>query len=275
MPKTSKKIKLMLDSGAYTAWTKGEAINLKDYIAYIKENAELIDTFFNLDVIPGKIGEPRSPADLELGAKLSYQNLQKMKKAGLHPIPVFHQQEDFKWLHRMIADKEPYIALSTFKELSVQENQDWLDECFTILTDEDGNPNMKIHGLGIASFDLLKRYSWFTCDATSWALTAAFGAIFVPVYRAGQPDYTQTPVKLTVSMEQRKSGGLPPDHYMRYGPLMKARVNDFLENHVKTSIADVADNYVERARAIVYFFLRFQESLGKVKFNHRVRRLTS
>lgn len=268
------RVRLMLDSGAYTAWTKGEAIDLKEYIAYIKKNSEYIDTYFNLDVIPGRQGQKRTPKIIEEGAAASYKNLQLMKKAGLTPIPVFHQQEDPKWLRKMIDGGEPYIALSTFKELSIKDNVNWLDECFSLLTDKEGKPLRKVHGLGVASFELLKQYPWYTCDATSWALTAAYGAVFVPQYRGGKPDFSLEPIKLTVSTVDRKNG-VPADHYLRYGPIMRERVEDFLENYVKVSTEDVAEDYVPRAQAIVYFMLRFQEAIGDVRFKRRVRRFAA
>lgn len=272
-------VKLMLDSGAFSAYQKGATIDLAAYMAYIKANQRYIDTYFNLDVIPGVRGKRRTPATIEDGARQSRENLLAMKKAGLTPIPVFHQEENFKWLEYMIQDREPYIALSTFKELTIPENRNWLDQCFGLLTDRDGWPmeikrgqRLKIHGLGVASFDLLKRYPWATCDATSWALTAAYGAIYVPVYRDGKPNYAEAPIKLTVSEVDRQNG-MPKDHYLRYGPAMKQRVEDFLENQVGVKVADAAKDYETRARAIVFFYLKFQDAIGEQPFRYRSRAL--
>ena len=63
--------------------------------------------------------------------------------------------------------------------------------------------------------------------------------------------------------------GIPKDHILKMGPLMKKMVQDFLEDHVGTTIEEVSENYVERARAVVYYMLRFQENLGEVRFKHR------
>jgi hypothetical protein len=169
-------------------------------------------------------------------------------------------------------DTNPYIALSTWKELSVKENRDWLDKCFTKLVNKDGFTNpLWVHGLGIASFELLKRYPWYTCDATSWALTAAYGSIYVPAYRNGKFDYSEDPAKLTVSEAERKSGSLPNDHYLRMGPMCKERVEKFLTDEVGVSVKDAAHDYEVRARAIVFFFLKFQEAIGDRPFRHNRR----
>ena len=70
-----------------------------------------------------------------------------MKSKGLKPIPVFHQMEDFKWLYRMLDDGEPYLGISPTKGSDRHEYRRWLDKVFTILTDKDGWPIVKTHGL--------------------------------------------------------------------------------------------------------------------------------
>ena len=35
-----------------------------------------------------------------------------MKEAGLNPLPVFHQDEEFRWLKKCLEDGEDYICLS-------------------------------------------------------------------------------------------------------------------------------------------------------------------
>lgn len=265
------KVDLWLDSGAFSAWKRGVEIDLKEYIAYIKANAHLLHSYVNLDVIPGKPNQRRTQAQVDAAAKRSYANQQTMKRAGLTPIPVFHQGEDFSWLKRYMDDGEPYIGISPSGDLPVAQTRPWLDLAFTHVTDAKGNPLVKTHGFGVASFDLLKRYPWYTCDATSWALAAAYGSIYVPIYRNGKPDYALSPVKLTVSEAERKGGALPSDHYLRYGPAMKARVIDFLENEVGVDVKDAAKDYEVRARAIVFFMKKFEAAIPERPFAYRVR----
>lgn len=42
---------IMLDSGAYSAFTQGRSVNLFDYMKYIEENADYISRYISLDVI--------------------------------------------------------------------------------------------------------------------------------------------------------------------------------------------------------------------------------
>lgn len=269
--KQNPKIKLMLDSGAFSAWKRGVPINIDDYIAYIKKNRQWLHTYVNLDVIPGVPGRPPTQTEVEVAAKASYKNLVHMRKAGLGPMPVFHYGERLSWLHKLLDDGEEYIGLGGLVGQSTTDQISFLDKVFTVLTDSEGNPIVKTHGFGMASFPLLKRYPWHTCDATSWVMTAAMGSIYVPVSRAGQFDYTQAPKKLTVSEVDRQKG-IPPDHYLRFGPMMKRRVEEYL-SEVGVSISEVTTSYEARARAIVFFMLKFQTAIGEQPFKHRVRGL--
>lgn len=260
--------RIMLDSGAYSAWKQGVEIDIEKYIDYIKDNAERLDTYVNLDVIPGKPNVPRTLDEVEASAKASYKNLQIMKRAGLNPIPVFHMGERLYWLDRLIKDGHDYIGISPAADEHAAAIIVWLDEVFSTITDDQGRATIKTHGFGVASFDIMKRYPWHTCDATSWALTAGYGSIYVPIYRNGEPDYSMPPVKLTISEADRKNG-VPPDHYSRFGPLMRDRVKHFLEKEVGITIKQAETDYDHRARAVVFFYQRFQQAIGDVRFKHK------
>lgn len=265
------KIQLMLDSGAFSAWKRGTEIDIYEYIEYIHKHKHLLYSYVTLDQIPGKPNIRKTQDEINASAAVSYKNQQYMKSKGLDPIPVFHMGEDWRWLERYMADGEPYIGISPAADLPQPQIRDWLDRAFTFVCDEDGIPKVKTHGFGVASFALLKRYPWFTADATSWALTAAYGSIYVPNYKGKVPDYSAPPVKITVSEAERKSSDLPSDHILRYGPLMKERVNHFLTHEVGVKVEDAAKEYEVRARAIVYFMLKFQDAIGEQPFRHFVR----
>lgn len=263
----------MLDSGAYSAWAKGESIDIDSYITYIKKHEHLLYSYVNLDQIPGIPDRPRNMQDVEASAKASYANFKKMKKAGLNPIPVFHRGERWYWLEKMLDEGEGYVGVSPSSYIvGVSTAQEWLDKVFTRLTDKDGKALVKVHGFAVASFDLLKRYPWFTCDATSWALTAAYGGLYMPLFKKGQPDYSEVPIKLSVSVVERGSGTTANDHYTRFGPMMRKQLEQFL-SEVGVTLEAASKDYEVRARAIVYFMLKFQEAVGDPPFRHRTMTL--
>src|SRR5229473_997813 len=136
-------VDLFLDSGAYAAWRRNETLDIYRYIDYIKRNKEYIDYYVNMDVIPGTYGYTPSKQEVDESAKKSYENLQIMKKEGLHPIPVFHQGEDFNWLKRLLSDGEDYVGVSPAEDMMGWRGISphlWMDSVFTLLTDTEGSP---------------------------------------------------------------------------------------------------------------------------------------
>jgi len=58
----STDLETMLDSGAYSAWSKGKRISLEDYVEFIlTRGTDTWTTIVNLDVIPGKKGKKDDP----------------------------------------------------------------------------------------------------------------------------------------------------------------------------------------------------------------------
>ena len=175
------QVNLLCDSGAFTAWSKGDEVNLDEYIAFIKKNEDLITNSVNLDVIPGKTGENPTKEQSEQAAAKGWENLLYMKSKGLDPIHVFHQGDDFKWLDLMLENCE-YIGVSPCNDFHDNVKQDWLDETFRFIL-ESKHPDIKTHAFGVTSERLLKRYPWYSADSSSYSLTAAFGAILTPFGR--------------------------------------------------------------------------------------------
>jgi len=128
------KVRIMLDSGAFSAWKTGKQIDIDAYIAYIKYNLDHIHNYVSLDCIPGKCGIIKTQRQVDVAAKQSYQNHQYMKHRGLSPIPVFHRGESFEWLDRYVRDGECYIGLGLvgmISDASISVVRAWLDHVFS------------------------------------------------------------------------------------------------------------------------------------------------
>ncbi len=191
---------IMLDSGAFSAWTKKTSINIDDYIDFYKANKRLINFVVNLDVIPGSPGLKGMSKDIiEDSAKKGYENAQKLLYAGVPPhkiIPVFHQEEDFSWLDKMCLEFE-YVGISPANDRSTKSKKVWLDATFDYL--KDHKYNVKTHGFGITSTPVISRYPWTSVDSASWMFFSRYGAILVPKYTHGCYDYTKSPNVIFVS----------------------------------------------------------------------------
>lgn len=175
------RVRVLLDSGAFSSWKKGEPIELDKYIEFIKEYQDLIANYVCLDTIPGKLGRmDRSQDAIEESAEASYRNQQKMRDAGLAPIPVFHQGERWHWLERYVADGEPYVGISPYLRSTQANLMAWLDECFTRVTDSAGRAIVKTHGFGVTAHEAVWRYPWQSVDSTTWAIAPCYGMLVMP-----------------------------------------------------------------------------------------------
>ena len=86
-------MKAMLDSGAYSAWTQEQAIDVHDYVAFVKATQHLWDTVINLDVIAGR---DATREEFEHYAQRCYDNLRIMKAAGSVPNPCVSPRRGFR-----------------------------------------------------------------------------------------------------------------------------------------------------------------------------------
>ncbi|KKM77523.1 hypothetical protein LCGC14_1369130 [marine sediment metagenome] len=180
-----KKISLFLDSGAFSAWRKKEEININEYISFIKKNIDYIDTYANLD----DITDPEQ----------TIKNQKIMEKEGLSPLPCYHYGEDIKYFEYYL-ERYDYIALGGMVPISTKDLQKWLDPIFSkYVCDQDGIPEVKIHGFGMTSLKLMLRYPWWSVDSTSWVLTGRFGNVLVPRKSKGKYLYSEESWKVSVS----------------------------------------------------------------------------
>lgn len=187
LPKDStQKIKMFLDSGAYSAKTQGVPIDLETYVKYIKEVAPYLEIYASLDVI----GD----------AEATLENQKKMEDLGVTPMPCFHRGEPFSYLEQYV-DKYEYLALGGMVTSTNRASMPgWLDTVFDkYVCDKDGLPRVKIHGFGMTTFRLMKRYPWYSVDSTSWLSGSKRGTVYVPHYRNGIWDYSRTARDLVIS----------------------------------------------------------------------------
>lgn len=177
--------KLFIDSGAFSAWTKGKIIDVDEYIQWINERAEYIDLYGQIDVIPGDRIKGHTQEQVREAAEKTWENYlymrPKMKKPeGL--LYTFHVGEPYEFLIRALewTDENgnyiPYIAFGGMVGKSMPIKKSFLDNCFRIIKNSN-NPDVKVHAFGMTSFSLLKQYPITSADSTSWIMTGANGSI--------------------------------------------------------------------------------------------------
>lgn len=145
LKKAGKKI--FVDSGAFSAHSKGAKINIDRYCRYLENvNADLQA---NLDSIGN--------------AEESYQNLRYIEKSGIKVMPVFHKGEDINYLLNYI-EQYDYIALGGMVKSA--DLSEWIDKVWQEIYKR--NQNLKVHGFGLTTLRYIIKYPWCSIDSSSW-----------------------------------------------------------------------------------------------------------
>ncbi|MCF8014060.1 hypothetical protein K9K83_06855 [Candidatus Woesearchaeota archaeon] len=146
-------VNIMLDSGGFTARTKNEAIDIQEYIQFVKRNKQYVNHYFVLDSKREKLDDTK-------------RNLQLMEEAGLNPIPIYHTDEPFEYFIEL-CQRYSYIgiggAVKNYNNIFFTAEQH----------------NVKIHLLGNTSPNILVKYKPYSADSVSWISGGMHGRVFV------------------------------------------------------------------------------------------------
>jgi ribosomal protein S15P/S13E len=161
---------IIIDSGAFTAFTTGKQVNIKDYVDWALRlkgqwESQLNSLhFMNLDVI----GDQNE----------SWVNHAKIEALGLKVMPIVTFNADRTHLERAL-DNYDYLALGGLVPYARQKVklQQWLDYCFAIVMERYRKNGVmpKIHLLGITSKWVLMRYPCYSVDSSAWISSLRFG----------------------------------------------------------------------------------------------------
>jgi hypothetical protein len=145
-------LRLLVDSGAFTAWKAGKQIELDDYCRFLESLAVEPWRYFTLDVV----GDPEG----------TLNNYETLLKRGFKPVPIFTRGEDPSVL-------EDYYKTSDVVGIGG-------------LVGTSGNRGFvrgimrhigkrKVHWLGFTAFEFVKVYRPYMCDSSSWTSGSRFG----------------------------------------------------------------------------------------------------
>jgi len=209
--KTDPRVKLFLDSGAFSAYSMGAEIDVHRYGEFILQTQERFtwDVVANLDIIGGT-------------EQQNWDNLDILEKMGCKNVsPVYHAGEDLIWLEQM-KEKYPYILLGGLVTGDRKRVTQDLDRAFDqVLTDSYGEPVVQTHGFGLTQVDMMLRFPWTSVDSTSWAMSAAFGSSLFLL------DGKVTQVIFSKESPSLKDTGMY--HYSRMPDIMREKIDAMVE----------------------------------------------
>lgn len=253
--------KIIIDSGAFSAWNTGSSINFSEYIQYCHEaiaQAEKANRpirVVNLDVIPGQKGQTAAllrnrkheNKDLiEQAAQAGFNNLKAMKAEGVCPIHVFHQGEAWSWIDK-IAEETDYMGVSPANDMPVKTRVVWMNHVFDYM--ERRNIKVKTHGFATLFHSALRDLPLTSADALSWKMVPVNGQVLYPVGGFKNPDYSQRALVIQL-------GTIPSDTRGKWvlGHLSQAEVA-LLKEDGYDDVAALQKDWRLRARICIRYYL--------------------
>lgn len=244
-----KSAKLFIDSGAYTAWTKGVEINVDEYISWLNERSEDIYLCGQVDSIP-PVGATLE--QIRECAQITWENYLYMKERLKNPdalLYTFHIGEPIEFLKQALSYKDkngkpiPYIALGGLVGKTRAARDRFLELCFKTIKNSD-NPDVKVHTFGMTDFNLLEKYPITSADSTSWIMVGAMGNIMTDDGNVG------------VSIEQKNN----PCHFSH---LNKEHLKGFIKNveEYGFTLEGLAQNRDDR---ILYNAIYMQKKIAEI-----------
>lgn len=261
--RAGNKRKLFVDSGAFSAHTKGKELDVDEYIQYLNDREGIFEVIAQVDKIPGEFGKPKTKQQLLDAPEESWQNYLYMRervKDYEKLTPIFHQGEDFKHLHRMLettinGEHIPYIGISPANDLMTPAKVKWFEHVFQIIRDSS-NPNVKTHAFGMTSLKVLERYPFHSADSTSWIMFAANGSVLT----------SKGPV--VMSDQQLKH----PQHIMNLPPQARKEIIEEIESFGVT-LEECMTDYKKRSYANAIYLKRWADNYQFKGTNRYQRRL--
>ena len=228
--------KIFLDSGAFSAMTKGVTIDIEKYAEFLHENEDIIDSASVLDAI----GDPDE----------TWNNQKELERLGCSVVPCYHYGEPFE-VAQFYAQNYDYIAIGGMVPIANVKLKPWLDEVWNkSLTDGNGCAITKVHGFGLTARNLMRRYPWFSVDSASWVYTALNGSIVFPQINSTIAISSRSPLRKTFGQ-----------HYDTLPTRTQEYVRRLLD-HYGLTVDLVANTYQARWALNAYTFDELGKQLG-------------
>lgn len=157
----------LLDSGAFSLFTKGHNLSKQELEEYVDKYIDFINKydiqyFFELDI------------DRIIGLEEVERIRKKIEKeTGKKSIPVWHKERGWKYFEKM-CDEYDYIAIGG---IAKNPNGRQIEKLFPYFIKYAHKKGCKIHGLGYTNTNKLTKYRFDTVDSTTWLSGCQFGSL--------------------------------------------------------------------------------------------------
>lgn len=160
-----KGVDTLIDSGAFTAHTKGKQINLDEYMAWLDRHRNEYRAAFALDVI----GDPEA-------SLRNYRIMRRELDDRISLIPTWHVGSDWSAYTTLLQAGAPLVAIGGAVAHSNRQNA--LMRTFVAAHREARRAGVNLHGLGQTSWHAM-RLPWESVDSSSWAYPRQYPMILL------------------------------------------------------------------------------------------------
>jgi hypothetical protein len=131
------------------------------YIEYVREHGHEFDFFVNFDYVQE--------------VATVYDVYQRMAKAGVPSVPVYHGDGSLEWLRRYVDQGNQLIGIGWSPLVDARRNRrKYYEQVFNYIARL--KTKVYLHGFACTGTDLLA-YPWFSVDSTTWLKAAVYGLI--------------------------------------------------------------------------------------------------
>lgn len=238
-----KRVRLIVDSGAFTAWNVGKPVQLRDLIDY---NENLVNKyghqhdlmFISLDVIPGDRGRRPGAEELAKGIEQSYANFKEMQQhfPRNKVLPVYHSGEDVN-LRNAYLQLTDYVCLSMDQTMSESHRLEWAKRSVV--------PGFYFHGLAATGNRMVSQIGWYSVDSSSWITVGAMGGILWPT--------TKNAFRILSLSEESPARHTANEHLFTLAPAMQEAAKRYILEQ-GFDWEKLSKNYTERRKWNVHMW---------------------
>lgn len=148
---------VFIDSGAFSAFTRNDPIDIEKYARFLVEHG--CTQYANLDAIGDAVQ--------------TWKNQEWLESVGLRPLPVWHITSPISNLERIL-ENYTHFAIGGMVPLARQRTnlRTLLDRAWTVIRPKFP---VKIHAFGMSARWILLRYPWYSADSSTWLSFRKYG----------------------------------------------------------------------------------------------------
>jgi len=236
---------LFMDSGAWSAYSRGIQLSVETYGQFLLKWSEYISVACNLDAI-------REP-------EKTRRNMEILEDMGVDQkvklMTVFHQSEELGVLTELLDEGRRYIGISPEEYGGAQAQRSWLMyEVIPFL-----QPHRHYHLFGVGSTKIVREFvqatdtsCLITADSRSWAKHAEVGVVILPTGER-------------ISLSEQCT---PHDHYSCLSALEQVTIGRLLHEYGlrwENILGSESEKVDPRKRFNAMSLVRFQHHLNSLR----------